>query len=363
MRLPITTLCLTLPVLAQGGYAPRPDLEEGRFLKALAEAEAQLKLHPSHALAWAAKSHALSALLRFPDALDCAQRALALNPHLADAYLARGLARGGYAVQQRNFGSLRKATGAMDDLRRATELDPTLAPAWMSLGLAYQQMPGILGGSTRKALACAESLRKIRPERGDLLQGMILSLEKRWKEAEPFFRRALVTGSSDPQVVAGYLESLGSRETREIMGDAAQKMRLVQEARRLLRGVKSRAKGVEAVCDALLDGGKAEEAWRIAQGELSGVEAPSLLHLHLGKIAARSGINLEEGLLHLEVALASGIEGGSGGKVALLWRRGQILAALKRPQEALASGQAALELDPHHRGVQGLLKELRPSRR
>ena len=358
MRLPLTTLCLTLPVLAQGAYAPRPDLEEGRFLKALAEAEAQLKLNHSHALAWAAKSHALSALLRFSEALDCAQRALALNHRLADAYLARGLARGGYAIQQRNFGSLRKATGAMDDLRRATELDPTLAPAWMSLGLAYQQMPGILGGSTKKALKCAEALRRVRPERGDLLQGMILSLEKRWKEAEPYFSRALSTGSSDPQVVAGYLEALGSRETREAMGEGTQKARLVQEARRFLPQMGRSAKGMEAISDALLDGGQPEEAWDTAQKALNKADSPSILHLTLGKISAKSGLHRESGLGHLDIALNGPLEGGSGGYATVWWRKGQILRDLNRDEDARLAVLNALEIEPKHPASNRLLKLL-----
>lgn len=193
---PCLLVICALPSWA-GEYAPRPDLDAGRYLKALADAEAQLRHQPANALAWAAKSQALTALVRLPEALEAADRALALKPGLADALLARGLARGGVAIQQRNLGSLRRIADAMDDLKAAVEADPRLATAWMSLGLAYEQMPGFLGGSTRRALECAQSLKKADAPRGDVLQGTVLALEGRWGEAQPCFNRALAAAPKD----------------------------------------------------------------------------------------------------------------------------------------------------------------------
>jgi len=232
MRPRILLPFLVAPLLVAGPFDPRPDLEAGRYLKVLADAEAQLRGEPRNALAWAAKSQALSSLQRFGEGYGAAERALALQPQLADALLARGLARAGMAVQQRNFSSLRNASGALDDLEQATKADPRLVTAWMSLGLAYEQLPGLLGGSTRKALECANGLRRVNAARGDVLQGMVLSMDERWREAEPYFGRALVLAPWDPEVVYGYLDSLGSRETRKQLGDGEQKRRLAAEARR-----------------------------------------------------------------------------------------------------------------------------------
>lgn len=349
---------VALSLAAQGAYAPRVDLEEGRYLQALAAAEAQLKANPGNALAWSAKAHALSALLRLPEAIAAAEKALVLDSGLADAYLARGLARGGQAVQQRNFGSLRKASGAMDDLRRATELDPGLGMAWTSLGLAYQQLPGLLGGSTRRALKCAEALRRVQPARADALQGLILSLDERWGEAEPYFGRALALAPADPQVVSAYLEALGSRETRQSLGAQAQRAREVAEARRLLPAVRTRAKGVEAASDALLDAGHGEEAWQVALQALPHVEAPSILHLHLGKIAAKAGIHREEGLAFLDLAIRGPLEGGTGGPASAWWRKGQILKDLGRLPAAREAATRAEAMDPKHPGIKRLLEGL-----
>jgi len=338
------------------GYTPRVDLEAGHYLKALGEAEAQLKLNPSDALAWAAKSQALSSQQRFAEALAAAEKALSVNPGLADALQARGLAKAGTAVQQRNFGSLRQASGALRDLEAAVKADSRLVTGWMSLGIAYQQLPGILGGSTRKALQCAESLKRVNPAKGDLLQGTILQLEDRWKEAEPCFARALAAAPSDPEVVDGYLEALGSREARKVLGEGEQDRRLAADAWRLLTAVRASARGVTAVSQALMEANQPEAAWTVAKERLNQTDAPSLLRLQLGKLAARTDRHQEEGLAMLDQVLREPLEGGCGGYAAAHWRKGQILKDLGRKAEARKEALAALELDPKHPGARKLLE-------
>lgn len=357
---PVPCLLLICALPAQAGeYAPRTDLDAGRYLKALADAEIQLRLQPDNALAWAAKSQALTALVRLPEAAEAAGRAMALKPRLADALLARAMARGGLAIQQRNLGSLRGITDAMDDLKAAVELDPGLASAWMSLGLAYQQMPGFLGGSTRRALECAQNLRKVDAPRGDVLQGTVLSLAGRWGEAQPCFIRALAAAPKDPEVIYAYLDALGSRETRKVIGSDVQKRFEIQEARRLLPNAQDRARPLTAICDALLDADQGEEAWRVCSEALPRTDAPSLLRLQLGKISARSGVHREEGLAALDQVLREPLEGGSGGYGTAHWRRGQVLRALGRKAEALAAAQAALRIDPKDNKAKRLLEELK----
>lgn len=348
-----------LAVLAQTpAPAFRADLDAGRYLKVLAEAETRLRLDPNEAGAWAAKSQALSSLQRFAEARAAAERAVSLKPRLAEALLARGLARAGEAIRQRDLGSLRGALGAMDDLRAATEADPTLAPAWMSLGLAYEMLPGLLGGSTRKALQCAERLRRVAPAQGDLLQALILVEEDKWRDAEPYFLRALAQAPQDPEVVGQWLDALDRRPAKRALGEAGKNARLLAEAPRLLPGVRTRARGVAAVVEAYLHGGNPEAAWRTAQAHLPLVDAPSLLRLQLGKVAAVSGLHRQEGLVALDQVLREPLEGGSSGYPGAWWRKGQILQALGRKEEARRAAQEALKLDPKHRGARELVESL-----
>lgn len=340
----------------------RADLDAGHYLKVLAEAEARLRQAPNDAPAWAAKSQALSSLQRFAEARAAAERAVALNPRLADALLARGLARAGEAIRMRNLTGLRGALGAMDDLRAATEADPTLAPAWMSLGLAYEMLPGLLGGSTRKALRCADRLRRVAPARGDLLQALILVEEDQWRDAEPCFGRALALAPRDPEVVGQWLDALDRRPAKKALGEAGKNARLLAEAPRLLPGVRTRARGVAAVSEAYLHGGRPDLAWQVLQEHLAQVDAPSLLRLQMGKVAAASGLHRPEGLAALDQVLREPLEGGASGYPGAWWRKGQILRDLGRTDEARHAAQQALKLDPKHRGAGELMDALKPGR-
>lgn len=351
-------LLLVPPALSLQAPAYRAQLDAGHDLEVMAETEARLAQDPDDALAWAARSQALTSLQRFAEARTAADRALALAPGLADALLARGLARAGTAIAQRNFSSLRKALDAMDDFRAAAKADPTLQDAWMSLGLAYEMLPGILGGSTRKALACAESLRRINPPRGDLLQALVLVQEDRWHDAEPYFGRALATAPKDPEIVAEYLDSLDSHAAKHALGEAGKDARLLGEAARLLPPVAWSARAVCAASDADLNAGRPDLAWQVVQEHLDHTDAPSLLRLQLGKVAARSGQHLQEGLAALDQVLREPLEGGSAGYPGAWWRKGQILKTLGRIPEARQAAEQALKLDPKHRGARELLDSL-----
>lgn len=348
-----------LLVLAQPqGPTFRQDLDAGRYLKVMADADLHLRQSPNDAFALAARSQALSSLQRFSEARAVADRAVALNPGLADALLARGLARAGEAIRQRDLSSLRGALGAMDDLRAATEADPSLAPAWMSLGLAYEMLPGLLGGSTRKALQCADRLRRVAPARGDLLQALVLVEEDKWAEAEPFFQRALAQAPQDPEVVGQWLDALDRRPAKKALGEAGKNARLLSEAPRLLPGVRTRARGVAAVSEAYLHAGRPDLAWQTLQDHLAQVDAPSLLRLQLGKVAAASGQHRPEGLAALDQVLREPLEGGSSGYPGAWWRKSQILQSLGRKDEARRAAQEALKLDPKHRGARELMQDL-----
>jgi len=339
-------------------FQPRTDLEHGRFLKVLAESEAILKNNDSDALAWAAKSQVLSSLMQFDEARSAAQCALDLQPGLADALVARATAKAGKAVQQLSLNSLRLVSQTMDDLKEAVKIDPDYALAWATLGLGYQQLPGILGGSTKRALECADKLRRIQPARGDMLQAQILSMEGKWGEAEPIFLRALKASPRDAEIVYYYLTELAGSTTRKTLGEAAQKRKLVSEAQRLRPFIRNRARGVEAVSHALMVADRHEDSWRVALEALPNVDAPSIIKLQLGKVAARTGINREEGLAFLDQAANEPIEGGTGGYASVHWRKGQILKELGRTAEARDAALKALTYDPYHRGSKALLSEL-----
>jgi tetratricopeptide (TPR) repeat protein len=353
-----SAICLFLGA-QNAPFQPRHDLEQGRFLKVLADAETILAENNKHAVAWAAKAQSLSALMDFKGALVAAQTALELQPGLADALVARSLARAGTALQQRNLGSLSKVSQAMEDLRSAVKNDPDYPLAWMTLGLGYQQLPGILGGSTRKANECAEQLKRIQPARGDLLHAQMLSMGGRWGQAEPIFKRALAAAPNDSEIVVAYLDELGGDAARRVLGERGQKQQLAQEAMRLLPSVRTKARGIQAVSHALMSANHLEDSWKVALEALPNVDSPSIVRLQLGKVAARTGINKEEGLAFLDQAAKEPMEGGTGGYASVHWRRGQILQALGLNTQAHDAALKALTFDSQHRGAKELLSALK----
>jgi tetratricopeptide (TPR) repeat protein len=353
---PAPAFCLLLAAAAP--YAPRADLDQGRFLRALADADARLAKNADDPLALASRAQALCALVRLPEAEAAARRAVELKPGLPDALMARALASAGRAVQQRNLGSVLAFSQAMDDLKLAVKLDPAYPLALATLGIAYQQLPGVAGGSTKKALECAERLKAVQPSKGHMLHAQILSMDGRWGEAQPLFAQALRLSSDDPLVIAGYLDALGDKPTRKALGEEAQKQRLAAEARRLLPKVKKSARGMEAVSQALMEAGLGEEAWNAALGALPTADAPSIVKLHLGKVAARAGVHREEGLAFLREAAREPLEGGTGGYAQVHWRMGQILSGMGRPDEAMDAAKEALRHNPGHKGAKELMESL-----
>ena len=152
--------------------------------------------------------------------------------------------------------------------------------------------------------------------------------------------------------------SLDSRPAKKALGEAGKNARLRAEAARLLPAARTRARAVAAISDAYLHAGQPETAWQVLQNALPQVDAPSLLRLQLGKVAAVSGLHQPEGLAALDQVLREPLEGGSAGAPGAWWRKGQILRDLGRNDEARRAAQEALKLDPRHRGARELIGKL-----
>jgi predicted RNA polymerase sigma factor len=108
-----------------------------------------------------------------------------------------------------------------------------------------------------------------------------------------------------------------------------------------------------------LEAGEPEKSWEVAHEALPKVDAPSIVKLQLGKVAARTGVNKQEGMAFLDQAAREPIEGGTGGYASVHWRRGQIFQALGQNEQAREAAQRALRFDSQHRGAKELLSALK----
>jgi tetratricopeptide (TPR) repeat protein len=78
----------------------------------------------------------------------------------------------------------------------AAKLDPTHVEVRWALVELYMQLPGIIGGSEKKATNYANQLLKLSPVDGYLANGYIAEYDERPEDAERFYKKAIDVGGS-----------------------------------------------------------------------------------------------------------------------------------------------------------------------
>jgi tetratricopeptide (TPR) repeat protein len=119
-----------------------------------------------------------------------------LQPKVANYIYKYGGVLGMIAKDSNKF----KALGMISEIRSAFEkaikLDPNHIDAHWALIELYLQLPGIVGGSEKKALTYSNQLMKISPIDGHLSKGHIAEYFERYDEAEKEYKKAIELGNS-----------------------------------------------------------------------------------------------------------------------------------------------------------------------
>ncbi len=119
-----------------------------------------------------------------------------LKPKEADYYYKYGGCLAMKAKESNKF----KALGMIDAIKfsfeKTIQLNPKHIEARWALIELYLQLPGIVGGSERKAQLYANELLKISPVDGYLAKGRIDEYFERYKEAEKNYSKAYAIGGS-----------------------------------------------------------------------------------------------------------------------------------------------------------------------
>jgi tetratricopeptide (TPR) repeat protein len=152
-----------------------------------------------------------------------------LNPANANYYYKYGGCLGMKAKDVNKF----KALGMIDDIKanfeKAISLNPKHIEARWALIELYLQLPGIVGGSERKAERYANELLKISPVDAYLAKGHIAEYFKKYKEAEKQYSKAIAVS--------------GSKTTYQKLADLYRnKMNQPQKAKTLLETYQERNK-------------------------------------------------------------------------------------------------------------------------
>ena len=208
------------------------------FVSAAAAYGRAVKLDPDYAQAWAALATAsywvadgaesVAAITKGQDAaMSYAEKAVALDPNLADGYTARGLIRGatstdwegaridferalrlnpGSADLHRIYGQTVLATmgrlpEAVEEARRATEIDPLSSLAWSTLGRMYY-----VSGQLEAARIALEKSLQIAPVQNFAAAHLSLVFLLQKKPAEAF--EAAERSTSDVFKLSGKASAL-----------------------------------------------------------------------------------------------------------------------------------------------------------
>ena len=119
-----------------------------------------------------------------------------LNPKEANYYYKFGGSLGMKAKDSNKF----KALGMIGEIKasfeKAIELNPNHIEARWALIELYLQLPGIVGGSERKAQKYANELLKISPVDGYLAKGHIAEYFNQFNDAEKNYSKAIAIGHS-----------------------------------------------------------------------------------------------------------------------------------------------------------------------
>jgi len=168
----------------------------GQYAKAKILFEKEVNDHPNHLQGIEYLGDINSRLKHWGEAMSYYQKLKSAKPNSANYQYKYG---GALAMLAQSSNKLHALT-MIDDIEsaflQAIESDPNHIDAHWALIEYYLQLPGIFGGSERKATLYANALSKISPVDGYLAKGRIAEYFKRYTIAESCYKKAIAIGNS-----------------------------------------------------------------------------------------------------------------------------------------------------------------------
>ncbi|MDC7995969.1 tetratricopeptide repeat protein [Altibacter sp. HG106] len=187
---------LPLALLGQNSYdqAVRHYHNE-QFQQAKPLFEAYLEQHPKHVATREYLGDIEGYTKNWNEALDYYKPLLADAPNNATYHFKVGGVLGMKALENKLA-----AITIVDDIKfhfeKAAQLDPQHIEARWALVEFYLQLPGLFGGSEKKAIRYAKELLQISPVDGYLSLGYIAEYSDRPEDAETYYKKAVDVGGS-----------------------------------------------------------------------------------------------------------------------------------------------------------------------
>jgi tetratricopeptide (TPR) repeat protein len=124
------------------------------------------------------------------------KKLMQLKPSEANYYYKYGGVLGMKAKESNKFKALGLITEVKTSFEKAISLNPNHIDARLALVELYLQLPGIVGGSEKKALLYANEIAQISAVDGYLSKGHIAEYFGRFKEAEVQYKKAVEISKS-----------------------------------------------------------------------------------------------------------------------------------------------------------------------
>ena len=190
---------LLFPLLSfgQNSYEDIPRLfEQKKYKEAERIAKAYVKEHPNDIMAIEFMGDAYGYQELWDDAIVYYKMLVDKNPSVANYHYKYGGALGMKALAVSKL----KALGLIGDIKdaflTAAQLDPKHIDTRWALVELYMQLPGIVGGSKKKALFYAQELQDLSLVDGYLAKGYIYEYDEEPQKAEMYYKQAIDVGGS-----------------------------------------------------------------------------------------------------------------------------------------------------------------------
>ena len=197
MKYLILTLLLPLTFLGQTSFEKGENyfkLEKWELAKV--QFEKNLKQNPSDLKSIEYLGDIQCQSQNWVKAVPYYERLKKAKPSVAEYYYKYAGATAMQAKESNKFAALSLINDAIDNFEKTIVLNPNHIGARWALLEIYIQLPGIVGGSERKAKKYADQLLKISPVDGYLAKGHVEEYFKRYTAAEKNYKKAIEVGNS-----------------------------------------------------------------------------------------------------------------------------------------------------------------------
>jgi protein O-GlcNAc transferase len=275
-------------------------IKAGNIPEAQALLDRTVQADPRNVEAWYLLGQLHWAARESRQAVDCADRAIQIEPSRADFHVLRGNAQGNLAGKANMFKALGLASDALKSLEKAVQLEPGNRSAVSSLFNYYVKVPAIAGGSLDKARALAERNLVLDPSHGHYLKGLLLQRAKHPGEAQAEYRLAL---AADPKSALA-CKALGYVELEMGQLDYA-----LGHFRQLVALDPDHADSYDSLGDGLVAKGRRDEAIDAYRKALTLDPAFVASLQSLGRALEQAG-RREEAILHYRQGVQMGAQRG-----------------------------------------------------